>query len=124
LSSQTEILLPSTTPATQPNNDLDNLDRTGVPSRLDETAAALELRLQREVDARKEERFYWICGLTILADVIFFKFLESTFAWSVIVTIELPILIGLAGWLGVDHVAVFLEKVFHKYLKEEKSETK
>ncbi len=80
--------------------------------------------MQREVDARKEERFYWICGLTILADVIFFKFLESTFAWSVIVTIELPILIGLAGWLGVDHVAVFLEKVFHKYLKEEKSETK
>src|SRR4051794_25223522 len=83
------------------NNDFSRLERTGVPSKSDETAASLERLLQAERDHRNEERFFWIFALTIITDVLFFKFLDSALVSVPLFLLEIVFLIGLAGWLGV-----------------------
>lgn len=85
--------------------------------KIDDTAAALESKLQCEIDARREERFYWICAITIPLNVIFYKFMDSFFAFISLFLLQIIILIGLAGWLGVDHIAVLLERFFHSVSK-------
>lgn len=97
-------------------SDLEKIESTGQPSQLDETAAALEQRLLREQDARKEERFYWIVALTVVLDVLMFKFLDNGALAFFLLAIEVVTLIGVAKFLGVDGIAVFLEKIVYKWL--------
>src|SRR6266852_4920032 len=47
------------------------------PLPVDESAAALELRLQQETDGRQEDRFYAIAFCTILVDMAVFQHLPS-----------------------------------------------
>lgn len=104
----------STTP--EPDSGvLEKLENTRVTP-LDQTAAALEQRLQHEIDLRKEERFFWIAFTSLLLDGLMFKFLEfSLLCWPMFI-LQLVLLIGVAGWLGVDRVVVVLERLLNKYL--------
>jgi hypothetical protein len=83
------------------------------PLPVDESAAALELRLQKETDGRQEDRFYGIAIGAVLIDMAVFQHLP----WIGIVCIfllELVILLGLAKRFGNEHVTILLDFLFHK----------
>jgi hypothetical protein len=83
------------------------------PLPVDESAAALELRLQKETDGRQEDKFYAIAIGTVLADMAVFQHLP----WVGIVCIfllEIVILLGLAKRLGSEHVTMLLDYLFYQ----------
>ena len=83
------------------------------PLPVDESAAALELRLQKETDGRQEDRFYSIAIGTVLVDMAVFQHLS----WIGIICIfllEIVILLGLAKRLGSEHVTMLLDYLFHQ----------
>ena len=86
---------------------------TGV-TKIDDAAATLEFRLQREADLRREERFGWIFAISLLADALVFPNL----GWSVVPVFLLQVvfLIFMARWLGIDAVVILLERIFDKYI--------
>lgn len=106
----------STTPAV--NKPFSEIIARGAdalpPLPVDESAAALELRLQKETDGRQEDRFYGIAIGTVLIDMAVFQHLS----WIGIVCIfllELVILLGLAKRFGNEHVTILLDYLFHKF---------
>jgi hypothetical protein len=97
-----------------PNGDLTRLERSAPPTKIDETAASLESLLQAERNHRNQERFFWIFGCSLLLDIIIFRELG---AWGFpIFLLQIVFLFGLAGWMGVETVTVFLERLFYRYL--------
>jgi hypothetical protein len=114
--------LPNTRPVSPTPTDLSKIERSAVPTKLDETAASLERLLQAERDNRNQERFFWIFGLSILSDVVIFKALDH-WAYSIpIFLLQVIFLIGLAAWMGVDTVSVFLERLFYAYFPGKKDD--
>jgi hypothetical protein len=80
---------------------------------VDESAAALEQRLQKEIGGRQEDKFYAIAIGTVLLDMAMFQHLS----WLGIVCIfllEIVILLGLAKRLGMEHVTILLDYLFHQ----------
>jgi hypothetical protein len=63
--------------------------------------------------SRREERFYWIAGTSLLLDVIVYRFIDSFFGFFLIFTLQVAILSGLAARLGVRNVAALLAHLFH-----------
>lgn len=102
-------------PATKP---LDGEVLDANPSATDNVAAQLESDLQQERDSRREERFYWIFALVVVANVPIFGSMPSIAALVATFLLELVLLIGLADWLGVDRVKVLLEKIYAKWLSK------
>jgi hypothetical protein len=104
----------SVTPAAKPISEIlaPGADAT-PPLPVDESAAALEQRLQKETDGRQEDKFYSIAIGTVLLDAALFQHIP----WIGIVCIfllELVILLGLAKRLGNEHVTMLLDYLFHK----------
>src|SRR5712671_6235387 len=66
--------------------------------------------LQREIDARKTERFFWIFACSMLSYAIIVKMLDSAIAATAIFVLMIVFLLGMAVWLGVDHVVILLER--------------
>lgn len=83
------------------------------PLPVDESAAALEQRLQKEIDGRNEDRFYAFGIGTILLDMAMFPHLPIVGILCVFV-LEIVILLGLARRLGNEHVTILLDYLFHK----------
>jgi hypothetical protein len=84
------------------------------PLPVDESAAALELRLQKETDGRQDDRFYGIAIGTVLIDMAVFEHMP----WIGIVCVfllELVILLGLAKRFGNEHITILLDYLFHKF---------
>lgn len=83
------------------------------PLPVDESAAALELTLQREMDARREERFYWILACVLLID---FAMFPHTPWLGILCTfmLEVVALIGLAQQLGNERISILLDYLFHQ----------
>ena len=109
----TEAGLPA--PASKPISEI--LARgadASPPLPVDESAAALEAQLQKEVDGRQEDKFYSIAIGTVLIDMAMFQHLS----WIGIVCIfllELVILLGLAKRYGNEHITILLNYLFHKF---------
>jgi hypothetical protein len=97
-------------------DDLARLEQQTTVTPRDQTAAALEQKLQHETELRKEERFFWIFLGAFLLDIIMFKHLEFSLLCWPLLFVQLIFLIGIAGWLGVERVAVPLERLLTKYL--------
>lgn len=55
--------------------------------------------------------------MVIVADALFYKALDSIFGFVILVLMELILLIGLAGWLGVDYVTVLLHQLFQRLIQ-------
>jgi hypothetical protein len=109
---------PSSLPAPRkPISDVLSRGTDAVPPLpVDESAAALELRLQRELDGRRQDKFYGIAIGTVLIDMAVFQHLS----WIGIVCIfllELVILTGLARQFGNEHITILLDYLFHKLLE-------
>ena len=83
------------------------------PLPVDESAAALELRLQKEMDGRQEDKFYSIAIGAVLIDMAVFQHLP----WVGIISIfllEIVILLGLAKRFGSEHVTILLNYLFYQ----------
>lgn len=82
----------------------------GESTALDQLANDLE----REKDARKEERFLLVTALIVLADAYIFSNMENWTGPLVIGVIELVALAVLARKWGVQEVARFLAMFFQR----------
>ena len=71
----------------------------------------LQEAIQRELDARKEERLIWILIVTILFDVYIFSSMNSMMGPLVIGIFELLAFILLARMLGMDAVISLIDKM-------------
>ncbi len=80
---------------------------------MDDSAAALELRLQKETDGRNEDKFYAFAIGTVLLDMAMFPHLP-VIGIPLIFILEIVILLGLAKRLGSEHVTILLDFLFHK----------
>jgi hypothetical protein len=104
--------LPSTTPARRPPSDFTAIAENARPTKIDESAAALERLLQRETDQRREERFVWIFAVIMLLDVIAFERLSTP--TILLFLLELIFLVFMAKWLGVEAVVLPLERLLDR----------
>ncbi|WP_445490262.1 hypothetical protein [Rhodopseudomonas sp. RCAM05734] len=86
------------------------------PLPVDESAAALEQRLQKETDGRQEDKFYAIAIGTVLLDMAMFQHL-SVIGTVCIFVLEIIILLGLAKRLGSEHVTILLDYLFYQLCK-------
>lgn len=84
------------------------------PLPVDESAATLELRLQKEMDGRQEDRFYSIAIGAVLIDMAVFPH-QSWIGIVCIFLLELVILLGLAKRFGNEHITILLDYLFHKF---------
>jgi hypothetical protein len=112
--------MPTSSPNTtsvQPRrpDDFTAISETVRPTKVDESAAALERLLQREADHRREERFAWIFVVTMLVDVIAFERLGTS---SIFLFLLEVIFLGFMGkWLGVEVVVLPLERLFDRAMR-------
>lgn len=83
----------------------------------DTQIAKIEGDLEREKDARKEERFYWIFGGILLVDYFVFPNASSITGIICLTLLQLVLLITLAAWCGLDHVSVLLHDVLTRVMK-------
>jgi len=84
------------------------------PLPVDESAAALELRLQKEMDARQEDKFWAFFIGTIFLDMAMFQHLP----WIGIVCVfllELVGLLGLAKRFGNEFATILLAHLYQNF---------
>lgn len=74
----------------------------------------LSNQLERERDARKEERFLFVVALIVIADAFIFSMMENWAGALVIGIIELVGLAVMARKWGVEEVSRFLAMFFQK----------
>ncbi|WEK50295.1 MAG: hypothetical protein P0Y66_22070 [Candidatus Kaistia colombiensis] len=94
---------------------LAKIERDSPPTQIDVTAASLERSLQREIDLRREERFFWVMVSVMLVDALIFQ----SVPWPgciVLVLLQLILLAHLAKWLGVEQIAVPLLAMLNRYM--------
>jgi hypothetical protein len=115
LSSQTETSSTNTAHGS-PSSGFEKLEQTAPVEPVDITAATLADNLQKEIDARKTERFFWIFACSMLAYVIAVKMMESATATAALFVLLVVFLLGAAAWLGVDHVVILLDRVLAQWL--------
>lgn len=103
-----------TVPAPAPNYEILNRGSDAAASQpVDESAAALESRLQKELDGRQEDRFYGLLIGTVLLDIIAFEHLP----WVGIICVfllQLVILLAIARRLGSEHITILLDYLFYQ----------
>lgn len=90
------------------DDDISNIVREPATKR-DDTIAALEARLEKERDARKEERFCFIVGLVIMFNFVTFPSMQTWGAPIAILALETVVLLGVAKQCGVDYVAKLID---------------
>lgn len=71
----------------------------------------MERALEHEKDRRKEERFAAIVIVVILSNIIFMHDSPSEMLPISVVVLELPLLLFLAGRMGVDEVTQIFDRM-------------
>jgi hypothetical protein len=74
----------------------------------------LEKQLEREKDARNEDRFIFIACVVILLNVVFFSVMPSFGGPLALLILELLVLIPLARRMGMEEVAGILDRVLYR----------
>jgi hypothetical protein len=101
----------------------DRKPRFNVTDTAPEEAAALDdlaNKLERERDARKEERFLLVVALIVITDALMFSNMANWAGALVIGVIELVGLAVLARKWGVQEVAQFLAMFFQRLAEHSK----
>ncbi|WP_116082058.1 hypothetical protein [Tropicimonas sp. IMCC34011] len=78
-----------------------------------ENIAKLETDLDAEKEERREERFYWICGVAISFDVIAIQAVSGSWLFAPVFMLQLILLVGIAQRLGVDWAVQMIGALFH-----------
>jgi len=82
------------------------------PSKLADTSANLELRLEKEVADRRRERFLWICACVALSQPLIYKGCdESLVVYTTTSIIEVGALAAAASLCGLESAAKFYSAV-------------
>lgn len=85
------------------------------PHQKDEALEIIQKKLEGQIEARKEERFYWVSGLCITVDIFMFPQMQTWSAPVCIALLELLVLISLGRRWGVDHIWTITEKLIDKW---------
>ncbi len=107
---------PNTPPSTINDDPYAALASKAEVLDVDSAAAALADQLEKEQDSRKTERFYWVFGVVILITPMLIKMVDSNWYMLPLFLFEAAFLIGIAHWLGLERVALLLEKLFHRLI--------
>jgi hypothetical protein len=92
------------------DDDIRKIIPDELSSKRDETIAALETRLEKERDARKEERFYSVVGMVILFNFVTFPSMQTWGAPIALLILEILLLLGFAKQCGVDYVVKLIDR--------------
>jgi len=79
-----------------------------------EQVSDLQEQLEKERDARREDRFVYLTLLTILLDVVFFSVMPNLGGPIALLVLELLILVPLAKRLGMQEVAQIISGVLNR----------
>ena len=94
----------------KPENDTESLlsqDSDRLRGQIEE----LQKDLDREVDARKEERMVWILVVIILLDVYFFTSMQNIIGPLVILAFQLLVVILVARKMGMEQVVQLIDRM-------------
>lgn len=81
------------------------------PSKKDIQIQELQEHLERERDARKEERFIFIVLAVLLLDVVFFTVMPTFGGPLALLVLELLVLLPLAKRMGMEDIAQLISRV-------------
>jgi hypothetical protein len=81
----------------------------------DEALYALERALEEERDARRSERFYWFCGVLLVADFLTFPMASNFWAPIAISILEFFIIIAFGRTCGIDCIYTLTEKLISRW---------
>jgi hypothetical protein len=87
-------------------------DKTSVK---DEALEAVQRELLAECDARKEERFVWMCVVILLFDIFSFKDMESWSGPIIIGIIQVIFIVAVGRKWGMDHIWTITERLVDKW---------
>ena len=82
-------------------------------TKTDDAFAIIEQQFKAEKDARSEERFIWIVVCTILVAVLWFRNATNPTLPLIVLILELIVLLVLARRMGIDEVAVLVDRILH-----------
>lgn len=102
-------------------SDLRKVFLTEPATAKDDQIAVLEQDLQKEKDGRKEDRFVFLLVLIIIGDVWSFFYMHVWSAPFALLILEALLLLVVARRLGVDHVAVFMDRLLNKAVEKAKT---
>jgi len=86
-----------------------------APSKKDELIQSLQESLDREVDARREERFIWLVALMLMFDAFTFQPMTTWTGPLLIGVIQLIIVVALGRRWQMDHIWTLTEKMVDKW---------
>ncbi len=90
-------------------------DTSGEADTSSEVIDSLQRELVEERDARKEERFKWVCALIFVLDVFTFKDMQTWSAPLMIGIIQLLFIVAVGRNWGMDHIWTLTERLADKW---------
>lgn len=82
---------------------------------LSEVVDQLQRELVEERDARREERFKWVCSLIFVFDIFTFKDMETWSAPIMIGILQLLFVVAVGRNWGMDHIWTLTERLAEKW---------
>lgn len=80
---------------------------------LSNNIARLETELDAEREQRLEERFRWVCVMSLVLDVLAVSALDSSWLFLPIFMLQLIVMIGFAKAYGVDWAEQLIGQLLH-----------
>lgn len=80
----------------------------------DELISRLQQEVQREKDARLEERFVGIVSLVVLLDVVFFSVMDNFGGPIALLVLELIALCAIAKRMGIETIVELISRVLDR----------
>lgn len=80
-----------------------------------EALEAIQQELEKERDARKEERFIWLCAVLLLFDIFAFKEMETWSGPIIIGVVQIVFIVAIGRKWGMDHIWTLTERLVDKW---------
>lgn len=103
--------VPPKTPQTLELDDADDFDGGKEVTAL----GNIQQELDGERDARKEERFIWLCAVLLLFDIFAFKDMQTWSGPVIIGLIQLVFIVAIGRKWGMDHIWTLTERLVDKW---------
>ncbi|MGO8074728.1 hypothetical protein AB9F41_19695 [Rhizobium leguminosarum] len=82
---------------------------------ISEVVDQLQRELEQERDARREERFKWVCALIFVFDIFTFKDMSTWAAPLMIGILQLLFVVAVGRNWGMDHIWTLTERLAEKW---------
>lgn len=90
-------------------------DRQAGESPISEVVDSLQRELVEERDARREERFKWVCALIFVFDLFTFKEMQTWSAPLMIGLLQFVFVVAVGRNWGMDHIWTLTERIAEKW---------